>query len=138
MTMITPSYLGETIEYSSLHACRSTLEDPTPKFEEDDGDIVVSADGKQTGNHTNADLPYYPAVWQTHLVASVAAYRNDASGKRIGYTVKVAWEIGDRPLATDPYLDAGTYDKYYGGLKTMMPWAAKAPKKTPAKEHSQP
>ena len=31
MTMITPSYLGETIEYSSLHACRSTLEDPTPR-----------------------------------------------------------------------------------------------------------
>ena len=33
MTMITPSYLGETIEYSSLHACRSTLEDPTPHAE---------------------------------------------------------------------------------------------------------
>ena len=32
MTMITPSYLGETIEYSSLHACRSTLEDPTSKL----------------------------------------------------------------------------------------------------------
>ena len=32
MTMITPSYLGETIEYSSLHACRSTLEDPTVYF----------------------------------------------------------------------------------------------------------
>ena len=32
MTMITPSYLGETIEYSSLHACRSTLEDPTEFF----------------------------------------------------------------------------------------------------------
>ena len=32
MTMITPSYLGETIEYSSLHACRSTLEDPTKGF----------------------------------------------------------------------------------------------------------
>ena len=31
MTMITPSYLGETIEYSSLHACRSTLEDPTQR-----------------------------------------------------------------------------------------------------------
>ena len=31
MTMITPSYLGETIEYSSLHACRSTLEDPMTK-----------------------------------------------------------------------------------------------------------
>lgn len=34
MTMITPSYLGETIEYSSLHACRSTLEDPTIKVGE--------------------------------------------------------------------------------------------------------
>ena len=35
MTMITPSYLGETIEYSSLHACRSTLEDPTgPGFDQ--------------------------------------------------------------------------------------------------------
>ena len=33
MTMITPSYLGETIEYSSLHACRSTLEDPTPGYQ---------------------------------------------------------------------------------------------------------
>ena len=32
MTMITPSYLGETIEYSSLHACRSTLEDPTTRI----------------------------------------------------------------------------------------------------------
>ena len=32
MTMITPSYLGETIEYSSLHACRSTLEDPTTRY----------------------------------------------------------------------------------------------------------
>ena len=32
MTMITPSYLGETIEYSSLHACRSTLEDPTADY----------------------------------------------------------------------------------------------------------
>ena len=31
MTMITPSYLGETIEYSSLHACRSTLEDPSER-----------------------------------------------------------------------------------------------------------
>ena len=40
MTMITPSYLGETIEYSSLHACRSTLEDPT-------GDVVWFAPGEK-------------------------------------------------------------------------------------------
>jgi len=47
MTMITPSYLGETIEYSSLHACRSTLEDPTRKqprntFTEGTGKILIN------------------------------------------------------------------------------------------------
>ena len=43
MTMITPSYLGETIEYSSLHACRSTLEDPTPSFIPNVGDLAQGA-----------------------------------------------------------------------------------------------
>ena len=42
MTMITPSYLGETIEYSSLHACRSTLEDPTLVRHGDD--VTVQAE----------------------------------------------------------------------------------------------
>jgi endo-1,4-beta-xylanase len=28
-----------------------------------------------------------------------------------------------KQLTTDPYLNAGTYDRYYGGLQTMMPWA---------------
>ena len=42
MTMITPSYLGETIEYSSLHACRSTLEDPTGyDGQRGDGPLVI-------------------------------------------------------------------------------------------------
>ena len=45
MTMITPSYLGETIEYSSLHACRSTLEDPTFWS----GGQPASAAGEQAG-----------------------------------------------------------------------------------------
>ena len=45
MTMITPSYLGETIEYSSLHACRSTLEDPTGA---DRGPITIRADARTT------------------------------------------------------------------------------------------
>ena len=52
MTMITPSYLGETIEYSSLHACRSTLEDPTYGREAVDklielmrGKLVLQVDG---------------------------------------------------------------------------------------------
>ena len=40
MTMITPSYLGETIEYSSLHACRSTLEDPTATQTDERRDLL--------------------------------------------------------------------------------------------------
>ena len=47
MTMITPSYLGETIEYSSLHACRSTLEDPTVNTEQRVGHGHV---GKERGS----------------------------------------------------------------------------------------
>ena len=43
MTMITPSYLGETIEYSSLHACRSTLEDPTRLSREDRAALAAAA-----------------------------------------------------------------------------------------------
>ncbi len=30
-------------------------------------------------------------------------------------------------LTTDPYLNAGTYNTYYGGLSTMMPWASTVP-----------
>ena len=43
MTMITPSYLGETIEYSSLHACRSTLEDPTI-YQDTSSDVDVAVE----------------------------------------------------------------------------------------------
>jgi endo-1,4-beta-xylanase len=32
-----------------------------------------------------------------------------------------------KQLTTDPYVNAGTYERYYGGLKTMMPWAGAAP-----------
>ena len=47
MTMITPSYLGETIEYSSLHACRSTLEDPTAELDLIEHVLVLrSSDGR--------------------------------------------------------------------------------------------
>ena len=48
MTMITPSYLGETIEYSSLHACRSTLEDPT---------LATAASSSRLGNVPAAASP---------------------------------------------------------------------------------
>ena len=38
------------------------FDDKFPKFEEDDGTFTISAAGQQTGNRTNAGLPYYPAT----------------------------------------------------------------------------
>ena len=65
MTMITPSYLGETIEYSSLHACRSTLEDPTTASlyidglidaeMASEGTLAASTDGLTMGAHPTND-----------------------------------------------------------------------------------
>jgi len=73
-------------------------DDKFPKFEEDDGSITVSAAGQQTGNRTNAGLPYYPALWSTHLHSYAAASRIDSTGSKIGYAVEVSWSIGDLPL----------------------------------------
>ena len=55
MTMITPSYLGETIEYSSLHACRSTLEDPTGDGQEPDEGHVPAVDSEDDGHDGGPD-----------------------------------------------------------------------------------
>jgi hypothetical protein len=49
------------------------FDDKFPKFEEDDGTITVSADGKLTGNRTNAGLKYFPTVWASHVEAYAAA-----------------------------------------------------------------
>ena len=54
MTMITPSYLGETIEYSSLHACRSTLEDPTSSG------VVVEDSVLLAATHAESVTPTLP------------------------------------------------------------------------------
>ncbi len=71
-----------------------------PKFEgnADDGYVIISAAGQQTGNRTNAGLLYYPAVWSSHLQSYAAALRYDSSGNKVGYTVEVGWSIGDLPL----------------------------------------
>jgi endo-1,4-beta-xylanase len=73
-------------------------DDKIPKFEEDDGYLMVSAAGQQTGNRPNANLPYFPTVWSSHLQAYAAAPRSDSAGNKIGYVVEVAWSIGDLPL----------------------------------------
>ena len=59
MTMITPSYLGETIEYSSLHACRSTLEDPT-------ADPVHRVPDRQKKGGTGGSKTWPPIARPTH------------------------------------------------------------------------
>ena len=63
MTMITPSYLGETIEYSSLHACRSTLEDPTFVI----GDLAEAKD--KSGNMLPGVAPV--AIQEGNFVAKI-------------------------------------------------------------------
>ena len=83
---------------SSVQIYVDQYDDKFPKFEEDDGYIVIGADGQQTGNRTNAGLTYYPAVWSSHLQSYAAAPRLDANGNKIGYTVEVSWAIGDLPL----------------------------------------
>lgn len=83
---------------SSVQIYVDQYNDKFPKFEEDDTDIIVSAASQQTGNLTNAGLKYYPTSWSYHLESYAAAYRYDAAGNRIGYTVEVGWYIGDRPL----------------------------------------
>ena len=63
MTMITPSYLGETIEYSSLHACRSTLEDPTA--------ALTAIFGKVGVSEMNSDLATFLRTIVILLVTAV-------------------------------------------------------------------
>ena len=93
MTMITPSYLGETIEYSSLHACRSTLEDPTLlRSELDDWDLPTDfvairqkkADKSKTFTRRNAPIhPFLKRVMQAwfevHPGGSFAFANEDGS-----------------------------------------------------------
>ena len=76
MTMITPSYLGETIEYSSLHACRSTLEDPTilnTRYNDNRTTIITTNFEDQPAAGANGSLS-----------SARAATRSETLGDRIG------------------------------------------------------
>ena len=66
--MITPSYLGETIEYSSLHACRSTLEDPT----------TLKQDGF---NELQEFIDYFDKFWTSKLKKLETILNNKSSIK---------------------------------------------------------
>ena len=75
MTMITPSYLGETIEYSSLHACRSTLEDPTgiPLLDQLQGIGDAFAHQDKTVNRTELIIFIRPQIIRDSLDAHYVA-----------------------------------------------------------------
>ena len=83
MTMITPSYLGETIEYSSLHACRSTLEDPT--------DIIVADTTLGLVMQESDHLPvyYFPIkdVHEEYLMASATETESPFKGTATHYSI---------------------------------------------------
>ena len=95
MTMITPSYLGETIEYSSLHACRSTLEDPTDTIKSR-ADLVAFvkksfADGaaaiQAKGDKGLSDLVVDPFAHQQYRVEDLAYGFIEHSGEHYGQLV---------------------------------------------------
>ena len=92
MTMITPSYLGETIEYSSLHACRSTLEDPN-----EDGAALAPSPlvswlvrgGVETETVHGAPLMGMPVTPHERTLALVAA-APDRAADLAPYSARVA------------------------------------------------
>ena len=97
MTMITPSYLGETIEYSSLHACRSTLEDPTAK---DPAARFSSAHAMRL-----AIEEAMPAAWQTNCDKQSEAFLRTLFKDRIaerGRALQAALEAADRGSRPKP------------------------------------
>ena len=84
MTMITPSYLGETIEYSSLHACRSTLEDPTQVQK-----VLFDNQSDQIFNHLS-----------TYFVSASRNQRQGNRSKRICLPNHGAVAVNKKPLIT--------------------------------------
>ena len=101
MTMITPSYLGETIEYSSLHACRSTLEDPTGE-----DPYLSSAMGRTfVGTFERAGIVTTPK----HFVANVG------EGGRDSYPIDLSERLLDE-LYFPPFKSAVTQ----AGARSLM------------------
>ena len=137
MTMITPSYLGETIEYSSLHACRSTLEDPTIKappakvwdaIKDFDGlnkwhpgfsaDTLVSGSNGHPGAVRKLTVKDGPSFTEQLLAYDEA-----------GHTYR--YKIIESPLPITDYVSKITVRSEGGGM-TKVIWSASFKRKNPA------
>ena len=106
MTMITPSYLGETIEYSSLHACRSTLEDPKEeqksakeRLSENQAKIEqLRVDTSVVGSInviSEGDMPRSPIKDRRRVMALGGA----GAGFLFGFGLIAVWGFTDRRLS---------------------------------------
>ena len=112
MTMITPSYLGETIEYSSLHACRSTLEDPTLAIF-----CVVAADRQGFRGVVADQADHASALDRRREVAGETAGAADEAG---GYGCNGGRATGHRPL--DPGRAAEGNDRRASEVSLARVW----------------
>ena len=74
MTMITPSYLGETIEYSSLHACRSTLEDPTVRGLGAAGGVMITSSHNPAQWNGVKYKAWYGGSGKPSIIAEIESY----------------------------------------------------------------
>ena len=95
MTMITPSYLGETIEYSSLHACRSTLEDPT-RIADISRELVDSMNDIVWAINPAKDNLYYLALRMREFANDVLVPRG------IRFEFRAAKREQELPIGAEP------------------------------------
>ena len=122
MTMITPSYLGETIEYSSLHACRSTLEDPT------DWIYQRSAHNRLTCRHSfprssdsgKQDLPATPGISMSKDGRWVLPYQTYLPGAGVGGFLDLLKRHGFGDDISDEKFRDPDYLRSAGGLRQMQ------------------
>ena len=108
MTMITPSYLGETIEYSSLHACRSTLEDPPSR--------------PFPFSHHSIPVPYRPYIRPPSTIMGLCCLGAPAVPAAGLYPTTIArktrWRVSPSPLSGSRPCDDDPWRKDKEGLNS--------------------
>ena len=107
MTMITPSYLGETIEYSSLHACRSTLEDPTGMAGGRVVIDVVPAESAEPAPHGIDRVEFRVSTNPGQPLRAVARVASGGELARLSLAVQVSCAADTTPCMVFDEVDAG-------------------------------
>ena len=118
MTMITPSYLGETIEYSSLHACRSTLEDPPDDLANSTGNLRTNLDLGEVNNLviTSSAYSYSDVADASGPVFTSYTYASLTSNPNILNRIKTAVVSADAACNVILRETTNLYDAATGNL----------------------